>query len=161
MIFIFTRPATLFQSGTAKSALWSRFLLLVATAHVQWSFMKKRSTNRIVAINEDELSKGIAGTKNSWHRKFEDQAWIFIGGLSTELSEGDIICVFSQFGEVEEIKLMRDKHTGKSRGFGFLKYSDARSTILAVDNFNGTEILHVPLVVDHTEYTPQSNMVRG
>ena len=78
--------------------------------------MKKRSTNRIVAINEDELSKGIAGTKNSWHRKFEDQAWIFIGGLSTELSEGDIICVFSQFGEVEEINLMRDKHTGKSRG---------------------------------------------
>ena len=52
---------------------------------------------------------------------------------------------------------MRDNHTGKSRGFGFLKYSDARSTILAVDNFNGTEILHVPLIVDHTEYTPHSN----
>ena len=104
-------------------------------------------------MNEDELRKGIAGTRASWHSNFENQAWIYIGGLSRELSEGDILCVFSQYGEIEDIKLMRDKYTGKSRGFCFLKYSDARSTVLAIDNFNGTEILHMPLKVEHTEYT--------
>ena len=116
--------------------------------------MKKRSKyNRIVNLNEEELRKGVAGTKASWHCDFQNQAWVYIGGLSPELSEGDIICVFSQYGEVEDIKLMRDKYTGKSRGFCFLKYSDERSTILAVDNFNGTEILYSQLTVDHTEYT--------
>ena len=36
-----------------------------------------------------------------------------------------------------DINLVRDKTTGKSKGFAFLAYEDQRSTILAVDNFNG------------------------
>lgn len=64
-----------------------------------------------------------------------------IGGFSFELSEGDIICVMSQWGEVEDINLVRDKETNKSRGFAFIKYEDQRSTILAVDNFNGIKLL--------------------
>lgn len=63
------------------------------------------------------------------------------GGFSFELSEGDIICVMSQWGEVEDINLVRDKETNKSRGFAFIKYEDQRSTILAVDNFNGIKLL--------------------
>lgn len=48
-----------------------------------------------------------------------------------------MVIVFSEFGEVVDIRLARDKETGKSRGFAFLAYEDQRSTILAVDNFNG------------------------
>lgn len=47
---------------------------------------------------------------------------------------------------------MRDKETGKSRGFGYLKYEDQRSTILAVDNLNGATVLGRTLRVDHTFY---------
>lgn len=36
---------------------------------------------------------------------------------------------------------MRDKKTGKPKGFCFIAYEDQRSTILAVDNFNGTKVL--------------------
>ena len=39
-----------------------------------------------------------------------------IGGLSYELTEGDVICVMSQWGEVEDINLVRDKATNKSMG---------------------------------------------
>jgi RNA-binding motif X-linked protein 2 len=39
-----------------------------------------------------------------------------------------------------DINLVRDQKTGKSRGFGFLKYDDQRSTILAVDNLNGAQV---------------------
>ncbi len=46
---------------------------------------------------------------------FEDSAWVFIGGLPYELTEGDVICVFSQYGEVVHINLIRDHTTGKSR----------------------------------------------
>lgn len=44
---------------------------------------------------------------------------------------------------------MRDKVTGKSKGFAFLAYEDQRSTILAVDNFNGADICGRTVRVDH------------
>lgn len=47
---------------------------------------------------------------------------------------------------------MRDKDTGKSKGFGWLKYEDQKSTILAVDNLNGAKILGRNIRVDHAYY---------
>ena len=96
----------------------------------------------IERINENELKHGIvAGSGASWHDKYKESAWVYVGGLDYTLSEGDVICVMSQWGEVEDINMVRDKATGKSKGFVFLKYEDQRSTILAVDNFNGIKVL--------------------
>jgi len=77
----------------------------------------------------------------SWHDQYKESAHIFVGGLPFHLTEGDILCVLSQFGELAGINLVRDKDTGKSRGFAFLKYVDQRSTVLAVDNMNGAQVL--------------------
>ena len=49
------------------------------------------------------------------------------------------------------MNLPRDKTTGKTRGFGFLMYEDQRSTILAVDNLNGAQVLDRTLRVDHVK----------
>lgn len=46
----------------------------------------------------------------------------------------------NRYGEIVNINLVRDKKTGKSKGFCFLCYEDQRSTILAVDNFNGIKV---------------------
>jgi len=100
-------------------------------------------------MNERELEAGVAGTKNSWHMEYRDSAWIFLGGLPYEMTEGDVICMFSQYGEVVHINLIRDHGTGKSKGFGFLCYMDQRSTILAVDNLNGVKVLSRMIRVDH------------
>lgn len=45
--------------------------------------------------------------------------------------------------------MIRDKDTGKSKGFCFICYEDQRSTVLAVDNFNGIKILNRTIRVDH------------
>ena len=90
--------------------------------------------------------------EGSWHADYRDTAYIYIGGLSFDLSEGDIITIFSQFGEPVYINLVRDKETGKSKGFAFLKYEDQRSTDLAVDNLGGATVLGRVLKVDHTRY---------
>ncbi|KAG0050064.1 hypothetical protein BGZ83_005149, partial [Gryganskiella cystojenkinii] len=87
----------------------------------------------------------------SWHDQYKDSAHVFVGGLPFELTEGDIICVLSQFGELAGINLVRDKETGKSRGFAFLKYVDQRSTVLAVDNMNGAKIGGRTIRVDHVQ----------
>jgi RNA-binding motif protein, X-linked 2 len=84
------------------------------------------------------------------HDDFKDSAYIYVGGIPYELTEGDIICVFSQYGEILDINLVRDRETGKSKGFCFLKYDDQRSTVLAVDNFNGATLLGRTLRVDHS-----------
>lgn len=98
----------------------------------------------------DELNNNIPYS-GSWHQKYQNSAWCFIGGLSFELTEGDIVCVMSQFGEVDDINLIREEKTGKSKGFCFLKYHDTMSTVLAVDNLNGYELLSRMLRVDHVE----------
>lgn len=94
---------------------------------------------------------GTAGSVSSWHNMYKDSAWIFIGGLNYELNEGDIITVFSQYGEIVNVNLVRDKATGKSKGFAFVCYEDQRSTILAVDNLNGITLVGRIIRVDHVE----------
>ena len=109
------------------------------------------SVREIERINQQELDRGIAGTSASWHSKYANSAWCYLGNLDHQLTEGDILCVMSQYGEVDDIHLVREEDTGKSRGFAFLKYEDARSCVLAVDNFCGVKVLGRTLRVDHVE----------
>ncbi|KAG5284388.1 hypothetical protein AALO_G00026140 [Alosa alosa] len=105
-------------------------------------------------LNEREASLGVKESV-SWHSEYKDSAWVFVGGFPYELTEGDILCVFSQYGEIVNINLVRDKKTGKSKGFCFICYEDQRSTILAVDNFNGIKIKGRTIRVDHVaNYRP-------
>ncbi|PUU74362.1 hypothetical protein B9Z19DRAFT_1116929 [Tuber borchii] len=108
----------------------------------------------IEKLNQRELEAGIP-LSASWHTDWSDTAYVYIGGLPYELSEGDIITIFSQFGEPVHVNLIRDKDTGKSKGFAFLKYEDQRSTNLAVDNLGGAIVLGRIIRVDHTRYKPK------
>jgi len=102
-------------------------------------------------LNERELDLGTANTANSWHWQYRKSAWIYAGNMPYNLSEGDIITVFSQYGEIVSINLIRDRETGKSKGFCFLCYEDQRSTVLAVDNLNGSKVCGRQMRVDHVE----------
>ncbi len=67
------------------------------------------------------------------------------------MNEGDLAIVFSQWGDIVDVYLVRDKITGKSKGFAFICYEDQRSTILAVDNFNGYDLCGKTIRVDHVK----------
>ena len=60
---------------------------------------------------------------------------IYVGNLSFQSTENDIRELFSQHGEVTEVKLVTDRDTGRPRGFGFVEMneSDARNAIGALD----------------------------
>jgi RNA-binding motif protein, X-linked 2 len=111
----------------------------------------------IQKINERELELGLAGTAASWHVTYGTSAWIYVGNVSFELTEGDLICVLSQYGEVDDFWLVRNDETGVSRGYGYAKYEDARSCVLAVDNLIG-----IPVRSNHrTIYHISSTTVRS
>ncbi|EPB71789.1 hypothetical protein ANCCEY_09124 [Ancylostoma ceylanicum] len=60
-------------------------------------------------LNESELKLGISGDLGkSWHQKYKDSAWIYIGGLPYDLTEGDIITVFS-LGSITHTLLTKSK----------------------------------------------------
>ena len=109
------------------------------------------SIRNIARLNEAELEKVIPPNA-SWHTDYRDTAYIHIGGLPLDLSEGDVLLIFSQYGNPTDVKLARDKDSGKSRGFGWLKYEDQRSCDLAVDNLSGASVLGRLLSVDHARY---------
>ncbi|GAB7322348.1 hypothetical protein MBLNU13_g03315t1 [Cladosporium sp. NU13] len=119
-----------------------------------------QSVRQIARLNELELQKCVPPNA-SWHTDYRDTAYIHIGGLPFELSEGDILTIFSQYGNPVHLNLARDKETGKSRGFAFLKYEDQRSCDLAVDNLSGAGVLGRVLGVDHCRYQLKEGEVEG
>jgi RNA-binding motif protein, X-linked 2 len=102
-------------------------------------------------LNKRELENAIPPSA-SWHADYRDTAHIYIGGIPLDVSEGDVVTIFSQYGNPTHINMIRDKETGKSKGFAFLKYEDQRSCDLAVDNLGGAKVLGRMLRVDHTRY---------
>ncbi|ESQ42493.1 hypothetical protein EUTSA_v10015340mg, partial [Eutrema salsugineum] len=92
------------------------------------------SVKQIQSINSTESDLGISD-EASWHANFKDSAYVSVGGLPYDLSEGDLLAVFAQ--------------QGKSMGFAFVAYEDQRSTTLAVDNLNNAKVLGWIIKVDH------------
>lgn len=117
-----------------------------------------QSIRQVQRLNDLELEKCVPSNA-SWHTDYRDTAYVYIGGLPFELSEGDILTLFSQYGNPVHINLVRDKETGKSRGFCFLKYEDQRSCDLAVDNLSGAGVMGRVLSVDHTRYKKKEGEV--
>ncbi|KAK5878413.1 hypothetical protein CesoFtcFv8_023822 [Champsocephalus esox] len=69
-----------------------------------------------------------------------DEGKLFIGGLSFDTNEESLAAAFSKYGTIEKVDVIRDKETGNSRGFGFVKYDNAEDAKEAMDGMNGTSL---------------------
>ncbi|EOD33145.1 hypothetical protein EMIHUDRAFT_415182 [Emiliania huxleyi CCMP1516] len=112
----------------------------------------ERINRREVETQLASNTRGDAGSwdvSKSWHATYSDSAYVYVGGLPYELSEGDVATVMAQWGDIVDVNMPRDKGTGKPKGFAFICYEDQRSTVLAVDNFNGAKLLGRTVRCDH------------
>ncbi|MHC4138128.1 MAG: RNA recognition motif domain-containing protein [Planctomycetota bacterium] len=64
---------------------------------------------------------------------------IYVGNLSFETTESQINEAFSQHGEVQDVAIINDRMTGRSRGFGFVEIRNEQKAKEAIDALNGTE----------------------
>jgi RNA recognition motif-containing protein len=70
---------------------------------------------------------------------------IFVGNLSWKTSEEQLKAHFETYGRVESAKIVADKGTGRSKGFGFVEMGDAESAATAIRELNGKSLLDRPL----------------
>ena len=65
---------------------------------------------------------------------------LFVGSLSFDTDDGSLRRAFEEFGEVTDAKVISDRDTGRSRGFGFVTFADASSADAAIDQMNGATL---------------------
>lgn len=65
---------------------------------------------------------------------------IFVGGLSWGISEDDLREAFQEFGEIEYCRLVTDRDTGKSKGFGFVTFVNDADADTAISKMDGQEL---------------------
>jgi len=65
---------------------------------------------------------------------------IYVGNLSFEVSEQDLRETFEAFGEVTSVKIITDKHSGQSKGFGFVEMSKKGDGESAINSLKDTDL---------------------
>ena len=65
---------------------------------------------------------------------------IYVGQLSYEVTEEDLRLAFEPFGQVESVTIIKDKHSGQSKGFGFVEMASKAEGQSAIDGLNGIEL---------------------
>jgi len=65
---------------------------------------------------------------------------IYVGNLSHEVTEEDLQLAFEPFGQVETATIIQDKHSGQSKGFGFVEMASKAEAKSAIDGLNGKEL---------------------
>lgn len=65
---------------------------------------------------------------------------IYVGNLSNEVTEEDLKQAFETFGEVQSVKIIKDKYTNRSKGFGFVEMASKAEGQSAISGLNGKEL---------------------
>ncbi len=84
---------------------------------------------------------------------------IYVGNLSYNLTEDDLRALFAEFGDVTSAKLIMDRYTGQSKGFGFVEMSDDGAAQKAIDELNGRDVSGRSLTVNQAR--PREERPRG
>jgi RNA recognition motif-containing protein len=73
---------------------------------------------------------------------------LFVGNLPYNMTNDDLAQTFAQAGTVVSAKVISDKYSGRSRGFGFVEMSTDEESKKAIEMFNGKDVNGRPLVVN-------------
>ena len=65
---------------------------------------------------------------------------IYVGNISWQLTEEDLSAAFAEYGTVDSAKIITDRETGRSKGFGFVEMSDQGAAEKAIEGLNGKEL---------------------
>ncbi|XP_054232261.1 putative RNA-binding protein 23 isoform X3 [Homo sapiens] len=93
--------------------------------------------NRLAAM-ANNLQKGNGGPMR-----------LYVGSLHFNITEDMLRGIFEPFGKIDNIVLMKDSDTGRSKGYGFITFSDSECARRALEQLNGFELAGRPMRVGH------------
>jgi len=64
---------------------------------------------------------------------------IYVGNLSYKVRENDLLGVLAAYGKVDSCKIIKDRETGKSKGFAFVEMADDVAAAKAIEELNGAD----------------------
>ena len=76
---------------------------------------------------------------------------IFVGSLPFQLEEADLKELFEAYGEVSTVKIIIDRESGRSKGFGFVEMPDDEAAQLAITGLNGSDVRGRSIAVSQAE----------
>ena len=65
---------------------------------------------------------------------------VFVGSISWNVNEQELGDFFAQVGDIEDVKIITDRETGRSKGFGFITFVEEESAQKAVEELDGKEL---------------------
>jgi len=86
---------------------------------------------------------------------------IFVGNLSYQTTQEDLLAAFSQYGNVEKVNIVTDRDTGQPRGFAFVEMTDPQEAQRAITSLNGAELNGRALNVNEARPKPTGGGGRG
>ena len=86
---------------------------------------------------------------------------LYVGNLSFRTEENTLRALFAEAGPVESVRLMQDKATGQSRGFGFVEMASEDAAQAAIDRFNGQDLEGRKLTVNEARPQPEYSGAGG
>jgi RNA recognition motif-containing protein len=82
---------------------------------------------------------------------------IYVGNLSWSMTDDDLSNLFSQYGTVSSAKILKEKNTGRSKGFGFVEMEDEEAAKTAIATLNESEIQGRKLIVNESQPRPEGS----
>jgi RNA recognition motif-containing protein len=80
---------------------------------------------------------------------------LFVGGLSWNTNDSGLRSAFERFGQVEDSKVISDRETGRSRGFGFVTFSDDEAAMQAMRALDGSQLDGRTIKVNEAQEKPR------
>ena len=81
---------------------------------------------------------------------------LFVGGLSWNTNDDGLRQAFERFGDIDEAKVIQDRETGRSRGFGFITFVEPDAARNALGEMNGTVLDGRNIKVNEAEERPRT-----
>ncbi len=76
---------------------------------------------------------------------------IYVGNLSFKVTENDLRQLFEEYGELTSVRVMMDKYSGRSKGFGFVVMEDEGEAKSAIEELNGREMDKREIIVNQAK----------
>ncbi|KAL8149889.1 29 kDa ribonucleoprotein A, chloroplastic-like [Apium graveolens] len=105
--------------------------------------------------NSFRSPRGGAGGGGGGGRSFDNTNRLYVGNLSWDVDNVALETLFSEQGKVVDAKVVYDRETGRSRGFGFVTYGSSNEVNRAIDNLNGADLDGRQIRVSVAEAPPQ------